>query len=165
VPEIAYLHDSRLKAVSDVGDGRFCRSVPSPFDQVGHINRDPGDVMRFMSMIRIQENTGQVPSEQLMKDMGKLIEEMTRSGQLVSTAGLRPTSEGVRVRLRRGKLSMVDGPFTETKEVIGGYAVLEAKSKAEAIELTKRFLKVHGDEWDIECEVRQLDGPEFGSEA
>lgn len=121
--------------------------------------------MRFMSMIRIQENTGQVPSEQLMNDMGKLIEEMTRAGQLVSTAGLRPTSEGVRVRLRRGKLSVSDGPFTETKEVIGGYAVLEANSKAEAVELTKRFLKVHGDEWDIECEVRQLDGPEFGSEA
>jgi hypothetical protein len=121
--------------------------------------------MRFMSMIRIQENTGQVPSEQLMKDMGKLIEEMTRSGQLISTAGLRPTSEGVRVRLRGGKLTTVDGPFTEAKEVIGGYAVLEAKSKADAVELTKRFLKVHGDEWDIECEVRQLDGPEFGSEA
>ena len=50
---------------------------------------------------------------------------------------------------------------TETKEVIGGYAILEAKSKAEAIELTERFLKIHGDEWDIECEVRQLDGPEF----
>ena len=121
--------------------------------------------MRFISMIRIQENTGQVPSEQLMTDMGKLIEEMTRSGKLVSTAGLRPTSEGVRVRLRRGKLSMVDGPFVETKEVIGGYAILEAESKEEAIDLTRRFLKIHGDEWDIECEVRQLDGPEFGSAA
>ena len=121
--------------------------------------------MRFMSMIRIQEDTGQAPSEQLMNDMGKLIEEMTRTGHLVTTAGLRPTSEGVRVRLRRGKLSMVDGPFTETKEVIGGYALLEAKSKAEAVELTKRFLAIHGDEWDIECELRQLDGPEFGSGA
>jgi hypothetical protein len=120
--------------------------------------------MRFISMIRIEENTGQVPSEQLMSDMGKLIEELTRAGQLISTAGLRPTSEGVRVRLRRGKTSLADGPFTETKEVIGGYAILEAKSKAEAIELTQRFLKVHGDEWDIECEVRQLDEPEFGSE-
>jgi hypothetical protein len=116
-------------------------------------------------MIRIQENTGQVPSEQLMTDMGKLIEELTRTGKLVTTAGLRPTSEGVRVRLRRGKLSMVDGPFVETKEVIGGYAILEAESKAEAIELTRRFLQIHGDEWDIECEVRQLDGPEFGSAA
>jgi hypothetical protein len=121
--------------------------------------------MRFLSMIRINENTGQVPSEQLMTDMGKLIEEMTQAGTLVSTAGLRPTSEGVRVRLRRGKLTTVDGPFTETKEVIGGYAVLEAKSKEEAVELTRRFLKVHGDEWDIECEVRQLDGPEIGGNA
>ena len=119
--------------------------------------------MRFLSMIRIDETTGQVPSEQLMADMGQLIEELTRTGQLVSTAGLRPTSEGVRVRLHRGgKLSMVDGPFTETKEVIGGYAILEAQSKAEAVELTRRFLKVHGTDWDFECEVRQLDGPEFG---
>ena len=120
--------------------------------------------MRFISMIRIQENTGQVPSEQLMTDMGKLIRELSAAGQLISTAGLRPTSEGVRVRLRRGKLSMVDGPFAETKEVIGGYAILEANSKQQAIELTERFLKVHGDEWDIECEIRQLDGPEMGSE-
>ena len=60
-------------------------------------------------------------------------------------------------------MSTVDGPFAETKEVIGGYAILEAKSKAEAIELTKRFLLIHGDEWDIECEVRQLDEPDFGA--
>jgi hypothetical protein len=119
--------------------------------------------MRFLSMIRTAENTGQVPSERLMADMGQLIEELTRTGQLVSTAGLRPTSEGVRVRLRRGgTLSVVDGPFTETKEVIGGYAVLEAQSRDEAVELTRRFLKVHGTDWDLECEVRPLDGPEFG---
>ena len=119
--------------------------------------------MRFLSMIRIDETTGQVPSEQLMADMGKLIEELTRTGQLVSTAGLRPTSEGVRVKLQRGgRLTAVDGPFTETKEVIGGYAILEAQSRAEAVELTRRFLKVHGTDWDVECEVRQLDGPEFG---
>jgi hypothetical protein len=122
--------------------------------------------MRFLSMIRIDENTGQVPSEQLMNDMGKLIDEMTKEGSLVRTAGLRPTSEGVRVRLRKGgALSTIDGPFTETKEVIGGYAVLEAASMTEAIELTKRFLAVHGTEWNIECEVRPLDGPEFGAGA
>lgn len=121
--------------------------------------------MRFLSMIRIDEKRGQAPSEQLMQDMGKLMEEMTRSGALVSTAGLRPTAEGVRVRLRAGKLSTTDGPFAESKEVIGGYAVLEARSMQEAVELTKRFLRVHGDEWDIECEVRQLDGPEFGVQA
>jgi hypothetical protein len=118
--------------------------------------------MRYLSMIRIDEKSGQAPSEQLMQDMDRLIEEMTRNGTLVSTAGLRPTAEGVRVRLRDGKLSTVDGPFTETKEVIGGYAILEAKSMPEAVELTRRFLRVHGDEWNIECEVRQLDGPEFG---
>ncbi len=121
--------------------------------------------MRFLSMIRVDENTGQVPSEQLMQDMGKLIEEMTRDGVLVHTAGLRRTAEGVRVRLRKGQLSAVDGPFTETKEVIGGFAILEAGSMQEAVELTRRFLKVHGDTWDIECEVRQLEGPDFGTEA
>jgi hypothetical protein len=118
--------------------------------------------MRFLSMVRIDENSGLVPSEQLMRDMGKLIEEMTREGALISTAGLRPTAEGVRVRLRGGKLTTVDGPFAETKEVIGGFAILEAGSMNEAIELTKRFLRVHGDEWNIECEVRRMEGPEFG---
>ena len=118
--------------------------------------------MRFLSMIRIDEKRGQVPSEQLMNDMGKLIEEMTRQGILITTAGLRPTAEGARVRLRGGKLSTTDGPFTETREVIGGYAMIEAKSLKEAVELAERFLRVHGDEWDIECEVRQLDGPELG---
>jgi hypothetical protein len=114
--------------------------------------------MRFLSMIRVDETTGQVPSEQLMKDMGELIDEMTRGGTLISTAGLRPTSEGVRVRLRHGKVDTTDGPFTEAKEVIGGFAILEASSMEEAVELTKRFLKIHGEEWEIECEVRQLEG-------
>ncbi|MEW6705563.1 MAG: YciI family protein [Pseudomonadota bacterium] len=119
--------------------------------------------MRFLSVIRIDESTGQEPSEQLMADMGKLMDELTRTGQLVATAGLRPTAEGKRVRLRRGgKLSVMDGPFTETKEVIGGYAILEAQSMAEALELTQRFLEVHGTDWEVECEVRQLAGPEFG---
>jgi hypothetical protein len=113
--------------------------------------------MRFLSMIRINERSGQKPSEKLMADMGKLIDEMTRSGALLNTAGLRPTAEGVRVRLSGGKIRVTDGPFTEAKEVIGGFAMFEAKSKAEAIELTKRFLNIHGEEWEIECEVRQLD--------
>ncbi len=119
--------------------------------------------MRFLSLIRITEN-GRIPDERLMQDMGKLIEEMTREGTLVRTAGLKPTAEGARVRLSRGKLSVVDGPFTETKEVIGGYAILEAPSMRDAIELTKRFLRVHGDNWELECEVRPLESPEFGAE-
>ena len=121
--------------------------------------------MRFLSMVRIDEKSGVVPSPQLMSDMGKLIAEMTREGKLIETAGLRPTAEGIRVRLRHGKLSTSDGPFAETKEVIGGFAVLEAASLQEAIELTKRFLRVHGDEWDVECEVRQMEGPDFGKNA
>lgn len=121
--------------------------------------------MRFLSMIRIDEKTGQQPSERLMSEMGKLMEEMIRAGTLISTAGLRPTAEGVRVRSRHGRLSTTDGPFTESKEVVGGYAILEAPSMKEAIELTERFLRVHGDEWDVECEVRPLDGPEFGARA
>jgi len=120
--------------------------------------------MRFLSMIRIDENSGVAPSEQLMSDMGKLIEEMTREGVLISTAGLRPTAEGVRVRLRGGKLSTVDGPFSETKEVIGGFAILETGSMKEAIEQTKRFLRIHGNEWNIDCEVRQMEGPDCAAE-
>jgi len=113
--------------------------------------------MRFLSMVRVSETTGQVPSERLMADMGKLIEEFTAKGALVETAGLRPTSEGVRLRNNHGKFSRTDGPFTEAREVIGGYAILEAPSLAEAIKLTERFLEVHGDEWNVECEVRQME--------
>jgi hypothetical protein len=111
--------------------------------------------MRFLSMVRVAES-GQVPSERLMAEMGKLMEEMTAKGVLVETAGLRPTSEGVRLRNDHGKYSHTDGPFTEAREVIGGYAVLEAPSMAEALDATRRFLEVHGDEWNVECEVRQL---------
>lgn len=115
--------------------------------------------MRFLSMVRINENTGQAPSERLMAEMGRLIDELTQAGVLLDTAGLRPTREGARVKLRGGKISVSDGPFTEAKEVVGGYALLRAESREHAIALTRRFLEVHGDEWDIECEVRQLDDP------
>ena len=115
--------------------------------------------MRFLSMIRVQENTGQKPSEKLMADMGKLIEEMTAKGVLLDTAGLRPTSEGVRLRNNHGKLLRTDGPFAEAKEVIGGYAMFKADSMEEALALTRRFLEVHGDEWNVECEIRQVEGP------
>jgi len=70
--------------------------------------------VKFLSMVKVDEKSGQKPSERLMKEMGALIEEATRKGWLVTTAGLRPTSEGKRVRWNRGKLSQTDGPFTET---------------------------------------------------
>lgn len=118
--------------------------------------------MKFLSMIRIQEGTGQKPTERLMSEMGKLMEEMTKSGALVSTAGLTPTSQGVRLRSNHGKITRTDGPFVESKEVIGGFAIMEARDMDEALAMTRRFLAVHGDEWDLTCEVRPFDGPEFG---
>jgi hypothetical protein len=93
------------------------------------------------------------PSQAEMAEMGKLIEEMTKDGSLLSTEGCQPSAKGARIRLSGGKLTVIDGPFVETKELIGGFAIIEAKSKEEAIELTKRFLKVAG---DGESEIRQL---------
>jgi hypothetical protein len=113
--------------------------------------------MRFISMIRHEENTGQKPSEQLMKDMGKLMEVLTRSGQLISTAGLRPTSEGFGSGCAAASCRCPTGRLRNEGDH-RGYAILEAKSKEEAIEITRRFLKIHGNEWDLECEVRPLDG-------
>lgn len=112
--------------------------------------------MRFLSMVRINERAGQKPSAQLMEDMGRLMAELGAAGSLLDTAGLQPTADGKRVRLSRGRQTVVDGPFTETKEVVAGYAMLQAASMDEALEITRRFLVVHGDEWDIECEVRQV---------
>jgi hypothetical protein len=112
---------------------------------------------RFLSLIRVDENTvGDGPSEEILTEMGKLLDEMTKAGVLLDTAGLQPTAESTRLTLDGGRVSSTDGPFTEAKEVIGGYALLQAKDKAEALEWTRRFLHVHGDEWTITCEVRQL---------
>ena len=85
--------------------------------------------------------------------MGKLIEEMTKEGTLLSTEGCQSSAKGARVRLSGGKITVTDGPFVETKELVGGFAIIQAKSKEEAIELTKRFLKVAG---DGETEIRLL---------
>ena len=111
--------------------------------------------MRFLSLVRTQEG-GPRPSEKLMHDMGLLIGEMTAKGALVDTAGLYPTAEAFRMRNNHGKISRTDGPFTEAKEVVGGYAILNADSMEEAVALTRKFLDVHGEEWNVECEVRQI---------
>ncbi|MEV6650363.1 YciI family protein [Streptomyces sp. NPDC051219] len=116
---------------------------------------------RFMTMIRIDENDvpAEGPSPELMERMGELIEEMTKAGVLLETAGLTPTSEGTRVRWSGGKLTVTDGPFTEAKEVIGGYAILQARDQDEAIEWTKRFLQVHENHWTVTSEVREIVEP------
>ncbi|MEV6072778.1 YciI family protein [Nocardia sp. NPDC052001] len=115
--------------------------------------------MRHMVLIRLDPAAAPAggPDERLMADMNILIEEMTKAGVLLDTAGLRPTEEGTRVRQSGGKQTVIDGPFTETKEVIGGYCLLQTRSNAEAVEWASRFLRVHGPEWEIEVEVRQLD--------
>ncbi|CAL9463619.1 YciI family protein [Streptomyces pilosus] len=113
---------------------------------------------RYLSMIRIDENNSPEggPSPELMQRMGELIEEMTKAGVLLDTGGLTPTAQGTRVHYEGGRLSVTDGPFTESKEVIGGYAMLQAKDRAEAVEWTKRFLKVHEPHWTVTCEVREV---------
>jgi hypothetical protein len=88
-----------------------------------------------------------------MSNMGKLIEEGMKAGWLVSTEGCLPSALGARVRLSDSKLTVTDGPFTEAKELVGGFAILRVNSKNEAIELAKKFLPVAG---DGECELRQL---------
>ncbi|MEU0407111.1 YciI family protein [Streptomyces griseorubiginosus] len=113
---------------------------------------------RYLSMVRIDEQNAPAegPSEALMQRMGELIEEMTKAGVLLDTAGLTPTAQGTRVHWEKGELSVTDGPFTEAKEVVGGYAIVQAKDMAEAIEWTKRFLKVHEEHWTVTCEVREI---------
>ena len=116
--------------------------------------------MRFLTLIRINESSGQVPDERLMAEMGQLIEAMKEAGVLVDTAGLMPTKDGKRLRLSKGRIKSTDGPFTETKEVIGGYFMLKAASTEEASRWMERFLEAHGDQWEVECELRPLD-PHF----
>lgn len=112
--------------------------------------------MRFLSLIRIDETTANPPDERLLTDMGRLMEQMTAEGVLIQTAGLLPSAQGARLRLRGGRISATDGPFAESKEVVGGYALMEAADLDEAIAHTRRFLAVHGEGWDLECEVRPL---------
>jgi hypothetical protein len=96
---------------------------------------------------------GVPPSKELMEKMGKFMEEITKAGVLLATDALQPSSKGARVRLSGGKVTVTDGPFTESKELIASYALLEVKLMAEAIEWTTRFLKVLG---EGECEIRPL---------
>ena len=121
--------------------------------------------MRFLSIYKSAE-TNQPPSPEFFARMGKLIEESMRAGTLVATEGCLPSTKGARVRLSSGQVTVTDGPFTEAKEIIGGFAILEARSKEHAIELAREFLAVAG---DGECEIRQIAetpgdcGPEYAA--
>lgn len=118
--------------------------------------------MRFMIMVKADKDyeAGLPPKPELLGAIGKLSHDMVRAGVLVETGGLLPSSRGARVRASGGKLSVTDGPFAETKELVGGYAIVQAKSRADAVELGKQFMDVHvavlGSSYDGECEIRQL---------
>ena len=108
--------------------------------------------MKFLSIYKTAERNAP-PSPEEMAKFGKLVEEGFKSGYLVATEGCMPSALGARVRLSGGNLTVTDGPFTEAKELVGGFAILEANSKDEAIEIAKGFIRVAG---DGECEIRQL---------
>jgi len=125
-------------------------SDPASDSKINKVNKETA--LRFLSIYKTVERTTP-PTQEEMAAMGKLIEEATKEGWLLGTEGCLPSALGARVRRSGGKVSVTDGPFTEAKEMVGGFAILKANSKAEAIELARKFLQVVG---EGECELRQL---------
>ena len=121
--------------------------------------------MRFMMIVKSKEGFG-FPPKELMEAIGQLGEEAVKAGTMIGNGGLLPTDTGVRVRLSNGKVTVTDGPFTEAKEVIGGYAQFELPSREEAIAGAVRFMELHRQYWpgwEGETEVRQMmNGPGDG---
>jgi hypothetical protein len=111
--------------------------------------------MKILGMLRADaaSEAGAPPSKDLMQRMGVFIEEVTKAGVLAATDGLHPSSRGKRVRLADGKFTVIDGPFTESKELIASYALFQVKTMDEALHWTKRFLEVLG---KGECELRPI---------
>ncbi len=119
--------------------------------------------MRFLCLYKPNKPEGTPPTQQEMATMGKLVEDGFKSGKLLATEGCLPSSKGARIRQTGGKYTVTDGPFTESKELVAGMAVIRADSKEDAIEQVKAFLKVAG---DGETELRQLyEGPDCGAES
>ena len=118
--------------------------------------------MRVLGLLKADASSerGDPPTPELLERMGKFVEEVTAAGVMVASDGLQPSANGARVKLSGGKFVVTDGPFTETKELVASYALLEVPSMAEAIRWTKRFLEVLG---EGECEIRPLFDPaDFG---
>ncbi len=117
--------------------------------------------MKYLSFVRSAERFRDVqPPPAMMEAMGRLIETFSRSGALVDTGGLAPSRHGFRMRLAGGKLTTTDGPFAEAKEVIGGWAILQANSHEEITRLVTEFMDVHRRHWpefEGECEVRPIE--------
>src|SRR3984885_16291189 len=116
--------------------------------------------MKYLAFIRHSEAHRQAgPPPALMEAMGQFVQKSLKDGTLVETGGLLPSKDGVRVRLAGGKITVTDGPFTESKEVIGGWAILEADSKAEAVRIATEFMELHRKYWpefEGESEVRPM---------
>jgi hypothetical protein len=117
--------------------------------------------MKCLMMIKHSEGlrNEEIP-QSLMDAMGKFVEQGFKSGMLKDTAGLKPTSDGFRVRLSKKQLKVTDGPFTESKEVVGGYALVEVPSREEALKIARDFMELHRVHWPTfegECEVRPLE--------
>ena len=122
--------------------------------------------MRFMILRKADPNTeaGALPNQELLAAMGQYMEDMARAGILLAGEGLRPTSEGVRVKFSRGKPTVTDGPFAEAKELIAGWSIIQVNSMEEAIEWVKRWPRIDGD-GGVELEIRQLyEADDFGAE-
>ena len=122
--------------------------------------------MRFMVMVKAtpESEAGVMPSEQLLTEMGKFNEELMKAGVLLAGEGLHPSSKGARVRFSGTKRTVIDGPFTESKELIAGFWLLQVKSKEEAIEWVKRSPNPFPD-GESEIEIRQVfEAEDFGDE-
>jgi hypothetical protein len=130
------------------------------------IETQRGGAMKYLTFIRHSESYRESPPPPgFMEAMGKFVERSVKEGTLVDTGGLLPSKEGVRVRLAKGKITVTDGPFSESKEVIGGWAILKVESKAEAIRLATEFMELHREYWpgfDGESEVRPMFDPGMG---
>ena len=114
--------------------------------------------MRFMIIVKAtaESEAGALPDERLVSAMATFHEELARAGVLLDAAGLKPTAQGTRIRYAKGRRTVVDGPFAETKELIAGYTLIEVKSREEALEWARRFPAPHGEERDGEIEIRPL---------
>jgi hypothetical protein len=114
--------------------------------------------MRFMMIVKASKDSeaGKMPNEELLSAMGKYNEELMKAGVLLDLAGLQPSSKGMRIKFSGGKRRVIDGPFTETKELIAGYWIIQVKSREEAIEWAKRVPAPHGEGAEGEIELRQF---------
>ena len=117
--------------------------------------------MRFMYLVTHPGPPGN-PTPEMMEAMHKLSDREIKAGRMVDSGGLTPVSMGARVRIADGKLSVIDGPFVEAKEVVGGYAIFELRDKEEALAMAREFMQLHLDHmpgWEGTCELRAFAGP------